>query len=216
MTKELLINILNELALLRPVFHSEADFQHELGCIIKSKGYQVRLERPYYLDLPNVQGHSKFELDIEIDGHVAIELKYKTKALVRDVMGETFDLKNHSASNLGRFDVIDDARRVRNLINYGKHKIGYVVFLTNSNDYWENDAAATMAAEFNLMDDRLFVFGQTLNWVGNPNANSVGPKRLAPFAPIEILFNEKIRWCDYSFQDEKSGNFRFLVIDVNH
>jgi hypothetical protein len=216
MTKEALIKILNELALLRPVFHSEADFQHELGCILKSKGHSVRLERPYYLDLPNFQGHSKFELDIEIDGHVAIELKYKTKACNIVIQGEGFNLRNHAASNLGRFDVIDDARRIRNLINYGKHKSGFVVFLTNSNGYWENDAAATMAAEFNLMEGRLFEYGQTVNWVGNPNANSVRPKRLAPFAPIEILFNEKLRWCDYSFQDEKSVKFRFLFIDVNH
>ena len=59
----------------RPVFHSEADFQHSLAWVIRERheDIEVRLERPVTLD--GQRGH----VDIWVrdsDGEKAIELKY--------------------------------------------------------------------------------------------------------------------------------------------
>jgi hypothetical protein len=217
MTKQELICYLKELAQLRPVFHSEADFQHELGCLLKSKGHQVRLERPYYLAVPNFPNRLKVELDLEVDGMVAIELKLKTALCSMDVNGEIFNLKDHSAPNLGRFDFVDDARRVRYLVDHGPHKFGFSVLLTNSQYYWANNAENTMSASFDLTNGRAFQVGQILNWNGNPGSNSVSKKRLAPFAPIAVHFNETTLWNEYSERKGiVNGKFKFLVLDVNN
>ena len=50
MDKQLLEQYLNELSQLRPIFHSEADFQHELACLMKTKGHEVRLEKPFVIE----------------------------------------------------------------------------------------------------------------------------------------------------------------------
>ena len=210
MTKQELICYMNELAQLRPVFHSEADFQHELGCLLKSKGHLVRLERPYYLAVPNFPNPIKVELDVEVDGIVSIELKFKTTLCNTVVNGESFNLKDHSAPNLGRFDVVDDARRVRNLVDHGPHKFGFSVLLTNSQYYWANDAQNTMSASFDLTNGRVFQIGQMLNWTGDPRANSVSQKRLEPYAPIAVQFNETSLWNEYSeIEGVVNGEFKF-------
>jgi len=40
---------------------------------------------------------------------------------------------------------------------------------------------------------------------------------MAPYAPIQIDFNDEINWYDFSKIDNaKSGIFRFFVFDVNN
>ena len=80
--------ILQSLAARRPIFHSEADFQHALAWELDNKapGSEVRLEfRPF--------PEERFYLDIWLRGAgeaLAIELKYLTRALDVEVNGERF------------------------------------------------------------------------------------------------------------------------------
>jgi hypothetical protein len=65
---------LSTLAVHRPVFHSEADFQHEFALVLRAlPGVRsIRLERPF-----NVVG--RINLDILVgtdDGRIALELKH--------------------------------------------------------------------------------------------------------------------------------------------
>jgi len=216
MTKKELVFALEELSKKRPVFHSEADFQLELATHLSSKGYNVRLEKSY----SRVGIYKKIELDVELNDFFAIELKYKTQLFTTTIADELFELKKHGAANLGRFDALDDARRVKLLKNSFKTKIkrGFTVFLTNDCYYWGNDAIGSMSEQFSLKDGRSLKVGSVLNWVGNSfNPNSLSQKRMSPYAPIEIEFNEDITWHDYSnFLEEKNGLFRFFVLDVNN
>ncbi len=205
-----------EFAKSRTVFHSEADFQLEFGMFLMKKGHSVRLEKGF----KRIGIYPKIELDMELDGETAIELKYKTSELNVKVGDEHFELKQHGAPNLGRFDAIDDARRVKSLVDSKSTKIseGFTVFLTNDSDYWLNNAQRTMSKDFALIEKRRFTNGEKLDWHSKSlNVNSVSKKRMNPFAPIKIDFNDEINWCDFSeIHKNKSGIFRFFVLDVNN
>ncbi len=215
MNKQDLVNYMLEFADSRTVFHSEADFQLEFGMFLMKKGHSVRLEKGF----KRIGIYPKIELDMELDGETAIELKYKTSELKVKVGDEHFELKQHGAANLGRFDAIDDARRVKSLVDSEITQIseGYTLFLTNDSDYWLNNAQRTMSKDFALIEKRRFTNGDKLDWYSDSlNVNSVSKNRMDPFAPIKIDFNDEIKWCDFSkIDNDKSGSFRFFVIDVN-
>ncbi len=216
MNKQDLVNYMLEFANSRNVFHSEADFQLEFGMFLMKKGHSVRLEKAF----KRIGIYPKIELDMELDGETAIELKYKTSELKVKVGDEYFELKQHGAANLGRFDAIDDARRVKSLVDSKSTKIseGFTVFLTNDSDYWLNNAQRTMSKDFALIEKRRFTNGDKLDWYSDSlNVNSVSKNRMDPFAPIKIDFNDEINWSDFSkIDNDKSGNFRFFVLDVNN
>lgn len=216
MNKSDLIDLIKKLSIERPIFHSEADFQHELALSLKKLGHNVRLEKPYYFSDLNIP-LKKVELDIELNGNVAIELKYKTQKLNCEHNAESFRLANHSAANLGRFDFYDDARRVRYFIDRKEFKHGFAVFLTNSPEYWENDGKNTASRNFSMIESRKLQTGDKLSWYPNdPTIGSAGKKRIKPFSPIDILFNSSIEWHEYSkLEDVKFGRFRFVVVEVS-
>jgi hypothetical protein len=118
------------------------------------------------------------------------------------------------------FDAIDDARRVRSLVDAVETTIskGFTIFLTNDRDYWMNNAQRTMSKNFALIENRKFSKSEELDWHSKSlNVNSVSTNRMAPYAPIQIDFNDEINWYDFSKIDNaKSGIFRFFVFDVNN
>jgi hypothetical protein len=132
--KTTLIKFLQELGKRMPLFYSEADFQHSLAILLNISEYFTRLEKLFYLNKSDESEFRKIELDIEIEGCLAFELKYKlaNKSRINTIIAnsEEFILKNHEGPNLGRYDAFDDAKRVRSLINDEKTRIksGYTVF----------------------------------------------------------------------------------------
>ena len=216
MVKQDLVNYMLELSKIRSIFHSEADFQLEFGLFLMKQGYSVRLEKGF----KRIGIYPKIELDMELNGKIAIELKYKTSELITNIRDESFDLKQHGAANLGRFDAIDDARRVQSLIESSNTKItkGFTIFLSNDSDYWLNNAQRTMSKDFALIENRNFIQGDSLDWHSKSlNVNSVSKNRIHPFAPIHIQFSEQIQWHDFSqINKNKSGIFRFFILDINN
>lgn len=216
MTKDKLIYLVSDFSKQRNIFHSESDFQLEFGMYLIKNHFEVRLEKGF----KQIELYDKIELDIELNGCIAIELKYKTSFFKKEIGDELFELKQHGASNLGRFDAINDARRVKYLkdSNNTKIKKGFTIFLTNESDYWSNNAQRTMSKDFNLTEDRVLKKGEILDWKSkSPNIKSVSKKRIDPFAPINIDFNDVIKWSEFSkIGSSKSGRFRFFVLDVNN
>ena len=60
--------------------------------------------------------------------------------------------------------------------------------------------------------------GEILDWKSkSPNIKSVSKKRIPPFTPVNIDFNDVINWVEFSkIGNSKSGRFRFFVLDVNN
>src|SRR5690606_7856262 len=124
----------------RPLFHSEADFQHAFALELHrlAPDWEVRLEVPVRTQLASVH------LDLLArsgTSEVAIELKYKTRALTLDLGGEEFALKSHAAQDLGRYDFFKDLSRVEKFSQSGPSRSGYAIFLTNDSAYWKAPAS---------------------------------------------------------------------------
>jgi predicted MPP superfamily phosphohydrolase len=180
-----------ELSKIRPIFHSEADFQFALALKLKEQNFEIRLEKPYLLN------NKRLRLDIEIHnkkfGKYAIELKYKTKKFSTTYNNEEFNLKSHYAQNDGVFLFWQDADRINKLIEK-KQKLnfkgGFVIFLTNDNWYYESDE------------------------VGDKNitklADHSSKKSCEDLLPL--VENSKILWKNYSVIKEKT-EFKFLMLE---
>lgn len=127
--------ILEKLASKRPVFHSEADFQHALAWQIQHEipDAQIRLEKPMPL------GDSTAYLDLLVKTstcHIAIELKYKTSKTYFQHGDEEFKLKEQGAQDLGRYDFVTDIKRLENYVKTNNQSEGFAIFLTNDKSYW--------------------------------------------------------------------------------
>jgi hypothetical protein len=202
MTKEDLVKYMLDLAQVRPVFHSEDDFKFELGFLLGKKYDYVRLERPFYLN-----DNSKIELDIEIDGKIAIELKYKKALFKQKIKDEWFDLSKDGQVTYSRYDIVKDAWRVKSLIEEKRHSLGFTIVLVNAREYWSSVKASNKDKQFELTENRKFNKGEKLILSGTKN------KKRRDL--IKINFNDEINWIDYSTEEGKNGTFRFLVMDVN-
>jgi hypothetical protein len=214
MNKQDIIEALNTLSEVRPVFHSEADFQHELAHILAIKGVNCRLEKPCSILVNGEQ--IRVELDILViengQNETVIELKYVKKRYAGVHNNEHFDLANSWGTNLSRFDCFADLQRVSALVNAGKASNGFCIFLTNQENAWNHDVTASgnLGSQFSIHEGRVLVAGEILNWIGNPHEGNVGTKRLPPYCPIEINQNVELKWIDYS----NSGTcFRYLLLE---
>jgi len=128
--------LMQGLAARRPVFHSEADFQHALAWRVHelSPKSAIRLEYrvtaisdPTYLDIWVALGQAR----------MAIELKYKTKVLGCEVKGEDFDLRDQAAQDLARYDFLWDIQRLEAVRRALKNFRGWSILLTNDSSYWK-------------------------------------------------------------------------------
>ena len=202
MTKEDLVNYMRELAKKRPVFHSEDDFKFEFGFLLREKYGNVRLERPFYLN-----DDSKIELDVEVDGRIAIELKYKKALFKQNINDELFDLSKDGKTTYSRYDIVKDAWRVKSLIDEKHHSLGFTIVLVNVREYWSSVKERNKDKQFELTENRKFIKGKSLVLKDSKNKDQ--------YRPIEVNFNEEIKWIDYSTEEGKNGTFRFFVMDVN-
>lgn len=201
--------ILDKLASIRPIFHSEADFQHALAWEIHHKypESKVRLEyKPAHAD-------KKCYVDIWVQ-YLGInnifELKYKTRGLHLVHDNETFDLLNQSAQDCGRYDVCKDVQRIEKLAN--KETLGFVIFLTNDSAYWKLGRGATSEdSAFRLCEGK--TLSGILKWGDTTAAGTMKTRE----QPITLNGHYSISWNDYSnVSDSPYGEFRYLLINIRN
>ncbi len=119
----------------RPLFHSEADFRFNLAWSIKELWPEstVTLERK-----PRGTAERRY-IDIWVrhgDADYAVELKYPTRALTVALEDEEFDLREHSAHDIIRYDFLKDIQRLEDAIVAGGRVIGQALMVTNDSNYW--------------------------------------------------------------------------------
>lgn len=135
----------------RPVFHSEADFQHALAWRIHKTmpAWEVRLE---YKPFPT----KRLYLDLWLpDIGVAMELKYCTRKLDLERDDESFALLDQSAQDVRRYDFLKDIQRLEQLSTLPQAPAGIAVLLTNDPAYWKSPSRPnTVDAAFRLHDGR--------------------------------------------------------------
>ena len=202
-------DLMSRLATSRAVFHSEADFQHELAILMRllRPDLRVRLEVPVMprtvVDMLVTEPSS--------GERIAIELKYKTAHWEGIVEGEAFRLKNHGADDLGSYDVLKDVSRIEVLIRERLVTQGMVVFVTNEPLYWKTRASGTRrtnAHEFRIHENVAPLTG-VRSWGPKTGGSSRNRE-----APIALAGNYSISWAPYSNVGNGRGEFRCLVFHV--
>lgn len=204
-------NVMRELSSKRPIFHSEADFQHGLAWEIHLKypSCQIRLEyQPPFVD-------DRMYLDLLVsDNHfcTVIELKYITKKLQIEWNGEKFNLKNQDATDLARYDFIKDITRLEKVVANQANLNGYALLLANESSLWRptvNRNKIPNDIHFRIHEGR--VLQGKLDW--RPNTGE-GTKKGRESA-LNLLGTYRLEWNDFSeFDGERYGKFKFLLVRI--
>lgn len=205
-------NILKTLCSNRPVFHSEADFQHAFAWEIHLQwpNYSLRLEYPLSLG-------ERERLDIfafDDDKKLAIELKYKTEALFAPIGGEVFWLKDVDARDQGRYDFLSDIQRLEKFVSEHDNVTGYAILLTNDSLYWDAPRnTLTVDASFRIHEGR--VVNGILSWGATASVGTTKDRE----EPITIKGKYKLIWQDYCEIEshehvEGYRKFRYLLVKI--
>lgn len=197
---------LRALARCRPVFHSEADFQHALA-------WQLQLDHPdakIRLETRPLAAKSVFlDLLLDIDGvRTAVELKYLVRSLAADIDGERFELRAQSAHDVRRYDIVKDIARLEAVLAAGAAETGVMIAVTNDPAYWTVGRTGTIDAAFRLHE------GATLTgdvaWATHAGAGTTAKRTQI----LTLRGRYQLRWKDYSDTGGRSGKFRALVVEV--
>jgi hypothetical protein len=200
--------VMQRLAAVRPVFHSEADSQHAFCWQIHSEhpDARVRLEtrpmatRRLHLDCLVVLGPQ----------HIAIELKYWSRAMQARVGDEVFQLADHSANDVGRFLYLKDIVRIEQFVQAGVADSGYAVALTNDPLYWTPGKRTTRDAAFRLHEGK--DLSGALDW---PQDDRYPRPETGFRGPITLGGAYTASWHSYSHIDGAPViEFRYLVTEV--
>ncbi len=201
--------VMSELASDRPVFHSEADFQHAFAWHIHSlmPNGKVRLE---YRPLPDEAVY----LDLWFPAiGVVVELKYYTRELKLEHDSELFSLRNQAAMPPRRYDFLKDIQRLERVCRKRRDiRTGFAVLLTNDYLYWTQSARDNVVdADFCLYAGRL-VAGE-MDWsMGAADGTKRGREK-----PICLAGSYELQWRDYPAEigDARHGQFRYLAVQVS-
>ena len=206
--------LMYDLASDRPVFHSEADFQHALAWRIHAEGLDARIRLEWPVEWPSPT--ERIYVDLWLPGNsVAVELKYLTRRLDFERNGERFALRNQGAQDIRRYDFLKDVERLENLSLSEQTDVraGFAILLTNDHLYWKppSKPKKTVDAEFRIHAGRT-VEGE-MAWSEDA---SPGTKK-GREDPIRLKGSYTLQWQD--FGDARDGayrQFKYLVIQIGH
>jgi hypothetical protein len=200
-------NLLTDLAARRPVFHSEADLQHELAWHLREVHPELQVRLEYPLERPS---NAAIDILIRNGGEeMALELKYLCQHVEHEIDGERFALKPQGAQDIRRYDVLKDVARMEQFLAKRPAASAAVLVLSNDPSYWTGPKrVATCDAAFALREGRT-VTG-VLDW-----ADHAGPgTKRGRESSIALKGAYAMNWRHYSRIDGRFGEFRFLYIPV--
>ncbi len=201
-------NILKNLSGKRPIFHSEADFQHALAWELHKtcNNADIRLEKRFNIDY---LGDIYVDILFKEKESIAIELKYTTKELHTTINNESFSLKNHDAYDIRRYDFLLDIYRLEALKNTKRINKGFAIFLANATAYWNKPTKPnTNDKDFRIHENRTIQANKKLTWAKGTGSGTSKRRTMLLIFRNSYAFH----WKGYS----KVGNceFRYLLVRV--
>jgi|GEM_PF-717234 len=201
--------LLSSLSERRPLFHSEADFQHSLAWEIQKSHpeAQVRLEVP----LSGIAGRAALDIVVRLGTSVyAFELKYFKGALRTAHDGETFRLPATVARDISRYDACKDVGRLEHAVGSGQACRGFFIALSNDPGFWlSSERQGSIDEAFKIHDGR--TLSGELRWTERAGAGTTKGRESA----IELCGHYPLQWIEYSqIACSGCGRFRCLVVDV--
>jgi hypothetical protein len=201
-------NVIDELKRERPIFHSEADFQHALAW----KVHEIYPDSKVRLEFCTSQSGKKEYVDIYVKHSneiYLIELKYKTRKLDVVYYDEEFHLLNQGAQDIGRYDFIKDIGRTERFISSRSNTVGYAIFLTNDENYWRESNRSTVDSHFRIHPNRTLA-GELIWGQGTGKGTMKGRE-----SPLLLSRSHQIQWLNYSELAGPGPNkFRYILIRI--
>jgi hypothetical protein len=201
--------LMGRLAVRRPVFHSEADFQHALA-------WQIQIEHPnsaIRLETRPTRGIHLDMLVVDDGRRTAIELKYLADRFEGVVLGEHFALPRQGAHDISRHDACKDIWRIETMIAEGYADTGAAIVLTNDGGYWRQGTKADPIDACVRIHEGRTIDG-TLQWAPHAGAGTTRSR----LDPLPLRGTYPCRWVPYSELDRADGRrveFGYLHHSVN-
>ena len=195
-----LTDVMTRLGELRPIFHSEADFQHAFAQVVHNlaPGIQIRLE------VRQTGGEHLDLLCFEDGDRTAIEFKYVTAAWEGEdgLTGEVFRLRSHAAMDLARLGFVRDIERLELFSALADRTNGLAVILSNCPSLWSQPKThlRTNDQAFRIHEGRT-LSGELL-WGGGYRRND-----------CRLLGTYELGWTPYRVS-EGSREFQWLSVEV--
>ena len=211
-TSDFLHQVLTLLAHERPLFHSEADFQHSLALQVK-EAYPlstVRLEWPFRENVDSKRAYLDMLVHAPNGDSIAVELKYRTCPLTLQIFGEEYELADQGSQDTGRHDFIKDIRRLEALVITGASTHGIAIMLTNDPRYWTpSKSDSTHDAAFRLHGGRT-IEGK-LAWSASASTGTTQERDLI----LRLQGKYELNWENYSTPSSVGfGTFRYLAVEA--
>jgi hypothetical protein len=194
----------------RKLFHSEADFQFALAWEIQQSypNAEVRLEF-----CPNQFPNMHIDIMVNCNGKCyPIELKYKTLKISAEIENEFYNIKNHGAQDLGRYDFLKDIERVELLRdNLNGFEKGYAIMLSNDPSYWivKKSDKETVCDKFRIHDG--IIKNGNLCWMGTPSVGTIKGRE----KEIVLSGEYSLLWNEYSsMSDNRNGKFKYTICEI--
>ena len=207
---------LMELAVQRPVFQNEMDFQFSFAWQIKMKfpNWNIRFEK----NLTDSEDEKRrIDLWIEGENTYAIELKYPTQQLFHEVNNEIFKLRNQSAVDYSRYAFLKDIQRMEEVVSNNTDVKGYAILITNDMSI-ELPPTKDDVADFQFrIHEGKVINNEELDWIRKEGGQSFGDME----NPIKLRGTYKFNWKDYSELKNKNnlpvtnGKFRYLFVEIS-
>ena len=203
-------DILHQLSIKRPIFHSEADFHFSLAWLIKKKypECEIRLEFA-----PEFNPSLHLDILVILDGKwIPIELKYTTKKCIKTINDEVYVLKEQGAKDQGCYNYLKDIMRIEEFRNKTSKFIeGYTIKITSEISYLKPPTKVScIYAEFSIEEGSIKT--GCMNWSSNTGKGTMHGME----APIVLTGIYPINWKEYSkVDDTNSGTFMYLVNTIN-
>lgn len=195
----------------RPLFHSEADFQFSLATTLMkvSPSLKIRLERPV-----RVPGCPTMHTDMMFfgrDTHFAVELKYLTARLEAKVQGEEYLLRNQSALDLQRYDIVKDISRLETLCASGVTDAGVSITITNDQGIWKPPSRVGTVDEMYRLRSGRIMTGK-LRWLDHATEGTTRRRN----ETLTLSGKYLLDWKPYSIvESERNSEFRSLTVCVD-
>jgi len=196
--------VMGKLSSARPIFHSEADFQHAFAWVLHeiepslNIRLEVRQEEREYVDLFCFGPH----------GRTAIEFKYFTArwAGTDPLTEETFHLRGHAADDLARRNFVFDMARLEKFCAAGRALNGFAIMLSNDRRLWNPAVGSRVTRDQAFRIHEGQTLSGTLRWGAEGSYFGANQRELGGNYPIA--------WHDYSRLDGPTGDFRWLAVAV--
>jgi hypothetical protein len=200
--------VLSRLAAVRPVFHSEADFQQAFA-------WETRLLDPSLRIRLETRPSPGVRLDLLLTSHdgtavTAVELKYLVRLWHGEHDGEHFELKDQGAQDIRAYDVVKDIVRVERFVAERPGSNGAVICLANDASYWNapSHGRETNAHAFRIHEGTVLAGSRA--WGPMTGAGSSKGRE----AVLDLRGQHRLSWQDYSFLPGRNGAFRALVVPI--